>query len=48
MNTINAYINLYKAAVTVNVVKENLQQSRNVILFYPDLNKPVCSPGMIC
>ena len=27
LNTINAYINLYKAAVTVNVVKENLQQS---------------------
>jgi outer membrane protein TolC len=29
LNTINAYINLYKAAVTVNVVKENLQQSRH-------------------
>jgi outer membrane protein len=27
LNTINAYINLYKAAVTVNVVRENLQQS---------------------
>jgi outer membrane protein len=27
LNTINAYTNLYKAAVTVNVVKENLQQS---------------------
>lgn len=27
LNTINAYINLYKAGVTVNVVKENLQQS---------------------
>jgi outer membrane protein len=27
LNTINAYINLYKASVTVNVVKENLQQS---------------------
>lgn len=27
LNTIDAYINLYKAAVTVNVVKENLQQS---------------------
>ncbi|MEP6952177.1 MAG: TolC family protein [Ginsengibacter sp.] len=27
LNTINAYINLYKATVTVNVVKENLQQS---------------------
>ncbi len=28
LNAINAYINLYKAAVTVDVVKENLQQSR--------------------
>ena len=28
LNTINAYINLYKAAVTVDVVKENLNQSR--------------------
>lgn len=28
LNTINAYINLYKAAVTVNVVKENLKQSQ--------------------
>ncbi len=27
LNTINAYINLYKAAVTVNVVNENLAQS---------------------
>ncbi len=27
INTINAYINLYKAGVTVNVVRENLQQS---------------------
>jgi outer membrane protein TolC len=27
LNTINAYVNLYKAAVTVNVVKENLNQS---------------------
>lgn len=27
LNTINAYTNLYKAAVTVKVVKENLQQS---------------------
>ncbi len=27
LNTINAYINLYKAAATVNVVKENLGQS---------------------
>ena len=27
LNTINAYINLYKASVTVNVVKENLAQS---------------------
>jgi outer membrane protein len=27
LNTINAYINLYKAAVTVNVVRENLKQS---------------------
>ena len=27
LNTINAYTNLYKADVTVNVVKENLQQS---------------------
>ncbi len=27
LNTINAYINLYKAGVTVDVVKENLQQS---------------------
>jgi outer membrane protein len=27
LNTISAYTNLYKAAVTVNVVKENLQQS---------------------
>ena len=27
LNTINAYTNLYKASVTVNVVKENLQQS---------------------
>ena len=27
LNTINAYINLYKASVTVNVVKENLRQS---------------------
>ncbi len=29
LNTINAYINLYKAAVTVDVVKENLNQSRH-------------------
>ena len=28
LNAINAYINLYKAAVTVDVVKENLKQSR--------------------
>jgi outer membrane protein TolC len=28
LNTINAYINLYKAAVTVDVVKENLNQSK--------------------
>jgi outer membrane protein TolC len=28
LNTINAYVNLYKAAVTVDVVKENLNQSR--------------------
>ncbi len=28
LNAINAYINLYKAAVTVAVVKENLRQSR--------------------
>ena len=27
LNTINAYANLYKASVTVNVVKENLRQS---------------------
>lgn len=27
LNTINAYINLYKAAVTVDVVKQNLNQS---------------------
>jgi len=27
LNTVNAYINLYKASVTVDVVKENLQQS---------------------
>jgi outer membrane protein len=27
LNTINAYINLYKATVTVDVVQENLQQS---------------------
>ncbi len=27
LNTINAYINLYKAGATVNVVRENLQQS---------------------
>ncbi|MGZ4035125.1 MAG: TolC family protein [Bacteroidia bacterium] len=27
LNTINAYTNLYKACVTVNVVKENLRQS---------------------
>ena len=27
LNTINAYINLYKASVTVDVVKENLNQS---------------------
>ena len=27
LNTINAYTNLYKATVTVNVVEENLQQS---------------------
>ncbi len=27
LNTINAYTNLYKATVTVNVVKENLRQS---------------------
>ena len=27
LNAIKAYINLYKASVTVNVVKENLQQS---------------------
>jgi outer membrane protein len=27
LNTISAYTNLYKASVTVNVVKENLQQS---------------------
>ncbi|HUZ61931.1 MAG TPA: TolC family protein [Hanamia sp.] len=29
LNTINAYINLYKAFVTVGVVKENLQQSEH-------------------
>lgn len=29
LNTINAYINLYKASVTVNVVKENLLQSEH-------------------
>ena len=29
LNTINAYTNLYKAAVTVNVVKENLEQSQH-------------------
>ncbi len=28
LNAINAYVNLYKAAVTVNVVKENLKQSQ--------------------
>ena len=28
LNAINAYINLYKASVTVDVVKENLNQSR--------------------
>ncbi len=28
-NTINAYINLYKASVTVDVVKENLYQSKH-------------------
>ena len=28
LNAINAYVNLYKAAVTVAVVKENLKQSR--------------------
>ena len=28
LNAINAYVNLYKAAVTVDVVKENLRQSR--------------------
>lgn len=28
LNAINAYLNLYKAAVTVNVVQENLKQSR--------------------
>jgi outer membrane protein TolC len=28
LNAINAYINLYKAAVTLDVVKENLKQSR--------------------
>lgn len=28
LNAINAYVNLYKAAVTVNVVNENLRQSR--------------------
>ena len=28
LNTINAYVNLYKAAVTVDVVKENLNQSK--------------------
>ena len=27
LNTINAYINLYKASVTVDVVNENLAQS---------------------
>ena len=29
LNTINAYINLYKASVTVDVVKENLAQSEH-------------------
>lgn len=29
LNTINAYINLYKASVTVDVVKENLNQSKH-------------------
>lgn len=29
LNTINAYINLYKAVVTVDVVRENLNQSRH-------------------
>ncbi len=28
INTINAYVNLYKAAVTVDVVKENVMQSK--------------------
>ncbi|HEY5371676.1 MAG TPA: TolC family protein [Hanamia sp.] len=28
LNSVNAYINLYKASVTLNVVKENLAQSR--------------------
>lgn len=28
LNAINAYVNLYKAAVTVNVVQQNLDQSR--------------------
>jgi outer membrane protein TolC len=29
LNTINAYINLYKASVTVEVIKDNLEQSRH-------------------
>lgn len=29
LNTINAYVNLYKAGVTVDVIKDNLEQSRH-------------------
>ena len=44
LNTINAYINLYKAAVTVNVVKENLQQSlqRDSVLSRLEANRLAC------
>ncbi len=44
LNTINAYVNLYKAAVTVNVVKENLQQSlqRDSVLSRLEANRLAC------
>ena len=48
LNTINAYINLYKAAVTVNVVKENLQQSLAAgFCFITAWSKTVYLPEMI-
>ena len=39
LNTINAYVNLYKAGVTVDVIKENLEQSRHQDSVFARLEK---------